>query len=71
MSTAQKLRQEGCQEGLEEGSQRGVRIGKIQMLEEMLGAPVSGIDHLTALSVSHLQARFRALQQKYDARFKR
>ncbi len=71
MSTAQKLRQEGRQEGNQEGRQEGVWIGKIQMLEEMLGVPVSRVEDFAGLTTAKLQSRFTALQEEYAARFKR
>ena len=70
MSLAQQYRQEGRQEGRHEGRQEGIWIGKIQVLQELVGSKVSDKIELESLTETELIGRFCELQQQYDARFK-
>lgn len=67
MSIAEKLKAEGRVEG----QTVGTWIGKIQILEEFLGLPVSPSAALDALSVENLKIMQERLLQDYDLRFKR
>jgi predicted transposase/invertase (TIGR01784 family) len=75
MSVAEKLkaegRVEGISQGISQGREEGLWIGKIQTLEEFLGEPQSQRSVLEALSLPELEARYLALHQDYEARFKR
>lgn len=62
MTLAQQFRQEGRQEGL--------RIGKIQALEEFLSLPVSSSATLSGKSLEELAALHRELHAEYEKRFK-
>ena len=62
MSTAQRLRQEGRQEGQ--------WIGKIQLLEQMMGKKPTAHNVLESESVAELTARFEKLDKEYRARFR-
>ncbi len=74
MTTAQMLRQEGHQEGRQEGRQegqaRGLWVGKLQLLQELMGLPVSSQGELDALSLEDLRATFSELEQAYGRQFK-
>ncbi len=74
MSVAEKLiakgRADGEARGEARGEAKGSWIGKLQLLEEMMGGPVTPAEALRALSFEELEARYRECQQRYDARFK-
>jgi predicted transposase YdaD len=67
MSVAEKLKAEGRVEGRVEG----LWIGKIQALEEFLDKSLSSQRILETLTLPDLEARYHALHQEYEARFKR
>lgn len=69
--TYQKGRQQGRQEGHTEGMQCGEWIGKIELLEEMLGQKRTPLDELRKLTLRHLKARFAKLEKHYHRRFRR
>ena len=62
MSLAQQYRQEGRQEG--------VWIGKIQVLQELIGEVVSDKSKLSSLSEIELEEQFKELQLRYTKMFK-
>ena len=62
MSIAQKLRNEGRVEGRVEG--------RIQLLQDLMGEPVTPDDVLAPLSQAELQKMFEFLQQEYNSRHK-
>ncbi|MGK0188623.1 MAG: hypothetical protein ACI9R3_004434 [Verrucomicrobiales bacterium] len=64
MSVAEKL----IEKGKAEGKAEGVWIGKVQLMEEMLGIEQS--QQLAQLSLSELEERFLALQKRYQSKFK-
>lgn len=66
MTLAQKLRQEGRIEGQE----RGEWIGKVRLLEEMVGQTPTPSAVLGDLSVAELQRKFADLQAQYQRQFK-
>lgn len=70
MSVAEKLIAKGRAEGEARGEAKGSWIGKLQLLEEMMGGPVTPTEGLRALSFEELESRYRACQQRYDSRFK-
>jgi len=62
MSTAQRLRQEGRQEGQ--------WIGKIELLEQMMGGKPTAPKTLESETVAGLKVRFQKLEQEYRSRFR-
>ncbi len=74
MSFVDKMKLEGHEEGLSQGLSQGLSrgewIGKVRLLEELMGAEQSPVDELIALEVSELATRFAALQAEYDRLFK-
>jgi hypothetical protein len=66
MSLAQQYRQEGRQEGCQEG----IWIGKIQVLQELMGERVSEKAELSAFTEAELSEQFRRLQMRYNEQFK-
>ena len=79
MSVAEKLIAKGEARGEARGEAKGEArgraegkwIGKLQMLEELLGEPVATEETLRALSLDALEKRYLDCQARYDARFKR
>jgi hypothetical protein len=75
MSTAQKLRAEGEARGEAKGEARGEArgevIGKLRLLEQLMGLPVSDAGELRRLELPALEAQFSALERQYGERFKR
>jgi predicted transposase/invertase (TIGR01784 family) len=67
MSVAEKLIAKGRVEGRVEGQW----IGKIQILEEFLGLPVSSGESLEAMDLAGLKAMQERLHREYELRFKR
>jgi predicted transposase/invertase (TIGR01784 family) len=63
MSLAQRLRIEGRAEG--------EVLGKILLLQQLMGEPQSTREELVQLSLSDLEARFATLEASYTERFKR
>ena len=78
MSTAEYLiaqgRKEGLlkgrQEGRQEGEMHGLWVGKLQVLQELMGLPVSDRADLSDLTATDLEQRFCQLQKDYAVRFK-
>ncbi|MEZ5305129.1 MAG: Rpn family recombination-promoting nuclease/putative transposase [Verrucomicrobiales bacterium] len=66
----QEGRQEGRLEGRQEGRSEGEWIGKLQLLEQLMGERISPSEELTSLTLAELKGMFAALQQRYEARFK-
>jgi predicted transposase/invertase (TIGR01784 family) len=62
MSVAEKL--------IAQGQAEGKWIGKIQLLEELMGSPVTPHTTLTEFSVEELEARYQTLLLAYEERFK-
>ncbi len=75
MSTAAVLiargKAEGEAKGKAEGEARGVVIGRLTFLQEMMHLPVSSGEELSGLELAELEGRFRDLQGRYEAQFKR
>lgn len=75
MSIAEKLktegRVEGITQGITQGREAGIWIGKIQILEELLGKPQTSLNLLGTLSNMELEACYVTLHLEYEARFKR
>ena len=57
-------REAGREEGREEGWQQGAIAGRIRLLEELLGLPVTAMDALTQLSLTHLHELARKLSEQ-------
>ena len=74
MSVAEKLiargEARGEARGRADGEATGQWIGRLQLLEEMMGTPVTPGEVLRALSLEELELRYRACQQRYSERFK-
>ena len=78
MNIAQKLRAEGIAQGITEGeargeargATRGAWLGKLQLLEELMGVTPAPAQELDALTITELEQRFLARQAEYNARFK-
>ena len=66
MSIAQKLRNEGRVEGV----QKGVCLGRLQTLQQIIGLPMEDDSTLSVLPVEDLRQRFDALQAEYNRRHK-
>lgn len=66
MSLAQQL----IARGEARGKAEGAWIGKIQLLEQMMGMAVSTTAELEVLGQPKLEERFAALEQAYSAKFK-
>lgn len=62
MSTAMKL--------IAQGEARGIWIGKLQNLQEMMNLPVTDKEDLQDHDVAALKSLFHALQREYNERFK-
>ena len=60
--------QEGREAGREEGLQSGLIIGQIQMLQEMLGLPVSSISDFTSADTASLTALYEELRSRLNHR---
>lgn len=67
MSVAEKLKAEGWAEGME----RGIYIGKIQTLEEILEKPPTARERLDAMPCAELDAFESLLHSECVVRFKR
>lgn len=78
MTLAQKLRNEGRNEGRAEGRVEGrvegrdwgAWIGKIQLLEQLLGLPVTDVSAFEGQEKAQMEARFSDLERQYNSRFK-
>lgn len=71
MSLAEKLIARGEARGVTRGKAEGAWIGKIQLLEKMMGAESTPSQELEGLGLVELEDRFTALEQKYASQFKR
>ena len=67
MTIAQQLKAEGQAEAKAEGSY----IGRLQLLQELMGLPVAAYETLSRLGGDELQARCVALHGEYELRFKK
>ena len=66
MSVAEKL----IAQGRVEGQEKGLRIGKIQTLEEFLNHAITPREALGAMDREELEARHGELHRAYEIRFK-
>jgi hypothetical protein len=71
MTVAEKLIAKGRDEGRVEGWVGGTWMGKLQVLQDLLGEAVTPGEVLRALSVEELEKRYRDCQARYDAQFRR
>lgn len=67
MTTAETL----IAKGEAKGQAFGLVMGKLQMLEQLMGGPVTPQDALQGLSLEELEERYRDCQARYDSQFKR
>ena len=70
MSIAEELIQKGRKEGRQEGRQEGALIGRIQMLQELLGLPVSQFVELADKPVEDLDILAQELRSRLTSRAK-
>lgn len=61
-------REEGWEEGREEGAAQGTLIGKIQILQELVGDSVTGTPELLPCTSQQLTQLLSALQQRLRSR---
>ena len=62
---------EGRKEGHKEGREEGAWIGKIQLLEQMMGLPETPSESFRGISHEEIRQRFEGLQNTYNLKFKR
>lgn len=55
---------EGREVGLAEGREEGVRLGQIQLLQQLLNEPLSSASDLEGLTLTELDGRISALQSR-------
>ena len=74
MSIAEQLRAEGEARGEARGEAKGravgLWIGKIQVLQDLMGLPVSAHDELAELAIAELEVRYNDLHHAYNMRYK-
>ena len=61
-------RDEGRQEGREAGREEGMLVGKIQLLQRILGETIESDERLLGLTLEVLAEKLRELQQRFDER---
>lgn len=59
---------EGRQQGIQEGRQQGLLMGRITLLQQLLGAPQSTPDELSRHSETELNELIEQLQQQLRTR---
>ncbi len=64
-------RAEALAEGRAEGRAEGSYIGRLQLLQEMMGLPVASDETLSRLVVDELEARYVALYREYKLQLKK
>ena len=64
----EKGREEGLEKGLEKGLERGALVGKIQLLEQLLGAASNATESLPRRSTEELTTLLSNLQQRLRSR---
>ncbi|EIP97692.1 hypothetical protein OpiT1DRAFT_02139 [Opitutaceae bacterium TAV1] len=68
MTIAQRLRQEGREEGRVEGIERGELLGRIQVLQEILGKKVTPRKNLIGKPLAELNALLERLRSEHRSR---
>ncbi|MEM6981082.1 MAG: hypothetical protein AAF539_15585 [Planctomycetota bacterium] len=61
-------REEGLEQGREEGLATGELIGKVQMLEQLLGEPLTSKSDLLSLGIDFLGSRVNELRERLRQR---
>jgi flagellar biosynthesis/type III secretory pathway protein FliH len=61
-------RQQGMEEGMEKGMEKGETVGKIQVLQELLGDELTPTANLRKLEIGNLSAILADLQQRLRSR---
>ena len=57
-------------EGKAEGKARGVWIGRIISMQELMGLETDTVDSLSELAIIDLERRHEELRREYDVRFR-
>jgi predicted transposase/invertase (TIGR01784 family) len=70
MSLAEKLVKQGRLEGEARGEARGLWVGKLQLLQQLMGKPLIVEAEFTKLSVAELQEQFEKLEAEYRSVYK-
>ncbi len=70
MSVAEQLKADGRLEGISQGISKGLWVGRIQSLQELLGITVTSREDLEMLILESLEAQHGNLHLEYKARFK-
>ena len=60
--------EEGLEKGLEKGREEGVLIGKLQLLEQLLGQETTPTEQLSGRSIDELQLLLTGLQSRLRSR---
>ena len=71
MTTAERLRQEGLEEGIEKGIECGEWVGKVSLLEQLMGREQTPLQELAKLGIKQLQARYQKLEKEYHRKYRR
>jgi len=64
----EKGREEGLEKGREEGMEKGEVVGKIQLLQELLGDELTSAADLRKLAIDELSTMLGELQQRLRSR---
>ena len=67
-SAREEGRQEGWQEGRQEGMEKGELVGKIRILQELVGEESSPTEDLGERTISELSTMLAELQQRLRSR---
>jgi predicted transposase/invertase (TIGR01784 family) len=70
MTIAEQLIAKGEVRGRQEGRAKGVWIGRIQAIQELMGHPPDGTEALAELEIAELERKCEDLHRDYDTRFK-
>ena len=57
---------EGIEKGKEQGIEHGVAIGQVQLLQRLVGIPISSRDELATCSIDDLSTMLESLQGKLE-----
>ena len=64
----EKGREEGIEEGLEKGREQGEYVGRIRLLQQLLGLPESSSNELVVMSIGQLSDLANRLQTQLRER---
>src|ERR1051325_3335018 len=68
IATAKFARQDGIEEGIEKGIEKGKSIGRIQLLQQLLGQPETSNEELNRLPEQELIQMESSLRQQLSAK---